>query len=92
MLVFVAVQLLGDLLFSLTITNWPKQYETYWINYFQNYIKKAGLYALFGDTLYVIAWALTFYFVANYIKSFDIRIFIISLFFFLVSAYSVRRR
>lgn len=92
MLVFVAVQLVGDLLFSLTITNWPKQYETYWINYFQNYIKKAGLYALFGDTLYVIAWALTFYFVANYIKSFDIRIFIISLFFFLVSAYSVRQK
>jgi len=92
MLVFIGVQLVGDLLFSLIITNWPKQYKTYWINYFQNYIKEYGLYALFGDTSYVIAWALTFYFVANYIKSFDIRIFIISLFFFLVSAYSVRQR
>ena len=59
---------------------------------FQNYIKKSGLYALFGDTLYIIAWASSFYLVANYIKSFDIRIFIVSLFFFLVSAYSVRQK
>jgi len=91
-LVFIGVQLVGDLLFSLIITSWPKQYKTYWINYFQNYIRKSGLYALFGDTLYVIAWASAFYLVANYIKSFDARIFIVSLFFFLVSAYSVRQK
>lgn len=92
MLVFIGVQLVGDLLFSLIITSWPNKYKTYWINYFQNYIKKSGLYALFGDTLYIIAWASSFYLVANYIKSFDIRIFIVSLFFFLVSAYSVRQK
>ena len=88
MLVFISVQLVGDLLFSLIITNWPNKYKTYWINYFQEYIKKAGLNALFGDSLYVIAWSLAFYFVANYIKSFDIKIFIVSLFLFLLSAYS----
>jgi hypothetical protein len=90
-LVFIGVQLTGDLLFAFTIKNWPNKYKTYWIEYFQNYIKKSGFNALFGDTLYIIAWSLAFYFVANYIKQFDIKIFIISLFFFMVSAYSVRK-
>ncbi len=91
MLVFIGVQLTGDLLFAFTIKNWPNNYKTYWIEYFQKYIQKSGFNALFGDTLYIIAWSLTFYFVANYIKSFDVRIFIVSLFFFMVSAYSVRK-
>ena len=91
MLVFIGVQLTGDLLFAYTIKNWPNNYKTYWIEYFQKYIQKSGFNALFGDTLYIIAWSLTFYFVANYIKSFDVRIFIVSLFFFMVSAYSVRK-
>jgi uncharacterized protein YacL len=91
MLLFIGVQLTGDLLFAFTIKNWPNNYKTYWIEYFQKYIQKSGFNALFGDTLYIIAWSLTFYFVANYIKSFDVRIFIVSLFFFMVSAYSVRK-
>lgn len=91
MLLFIGVQLTGDLLFAFTIKNWPNNYKTYWIEYFQKYIQKSGFNALFGDTLYIIAWSLTFYFIANYIKSFDVRIFIVSLFFFMVSAYSVRK-
>ncbi len=91
MLCFIIVQILGDLLFALIIKNWQPKYSTYWINYFKDYINNSGYYALFGDTLYIIAWSLTFYFVANYIKLFDIKIFIISLFFFLVSAYSVQK-
>jgi len=90
-LVFLAVQLTGDLLFALTIKSWPDKYKTYWISYFQNYINKSGLYALFGDSLYIITWSLAFYFVSRYIKTFDTKIFIISLFFFLVSAYSVKK-
>tara|TARA_B100001093_G_C26754953_1_gene982929 strand:+ start:362 stop:904 length:543 start_codon:yes stop_codon:yes gene_type:complete len=89
-LVFICIQIIGDLLFSLIIINWPKNYTSYWIKYFQNYIKKSGFYALFGDTLYIITWSLTFYFVAKYIKSFDIKIFILFLFLFFVSAYSVK--
>jgi hypothetical protein len=89
-LIFIGVQLTGDLLFAFTIYNWPNKYKTYWIEYFQNYIKKSGFSALFGDTLWITSWVLTYYFVVNYIKSFDIKIFIVSLFFFLVSAYSVR--
>ncbi len=89
-IVFIGVQLIGDLSFSLVIKNWPQTNTTKWISYFKNYINKAGLNALFGDSLYVIAWSLSFYFVANYIKSYDTKVFIISLFFFLTSAYSVQ--
>lgn len=90
-LCFVFIQLIGDSIFATIIKLWPKQYSTYWIDYFKDYINKAGLNALFGDSLYVIAWSLAFYFVANYIQQFDIKIFIICLFFFLVSAYSVQK-
>ena len=90
-LCFVFIQLIGDTLFATIIKSWPTAYSSYWINYFKDYINKAGLNALFGDSLYVIAWSLAFYFVANYIKQFDIKIFIISLFFFLLSAYSVQK-
>lgn len=88
---FIFVQLIGDSIFAIIIKSWPNEYSTYWINYFKDYINKAGFYALLGDSLYVTAWSFAFYFVANYIKQFDIKIFIISLFFFLVSAYSVQK-
>ena len=91
LLLFLLVQLVGDITFAIIIKNWPKQYSNYWINYFKNYIQKAGFYALFGDSLYIIMWSLMFYFVANYIKKFDIKIFIISLFLFLTSAYSIQK-
>ena len=90
-LCFIFVQLVGDSIFATIINLWPIKYSNYWIKYFKDYINKAGLYALIGDSLYVIAWSISFYFVANYIKQFDIKIFIISLFFFLVSAYSVQK-
>ena len=88
---FVFIQLLGDSLFATIIKLWPNAYSSYWIDYFKNYINKAGFNALFGDSLYIIAWSLAFYFVANYIKQFDIKIFIICLFLFLASAYSVQK-
>tara|TARA_B110000046_G_scaffold185854_2_gene229868 strand:+ start:4014 stop:4544 length:531 start_codon:yes stop_codon:yes gene_type:complete len=89
-LTFLAVQLSGDLLFALTINSWPIKHSTKWINYFKNYINKSGFNALLGDSLYIIAWSLAFYLVSNYIKDFSVKIFIICLFFFMVSAYSVK--
>lgn len=89
-LTFLIIQLSGDLLFAITIKNWPIKYSTKWINYFKKYIKKSGFNALLGDSLYIIGWSLAFYFVSNYIKNFSAKIFIISLFFFMVSAYSVK--
>jgi hypothetical protein len=90
-LCFLIIQLMGDSIFALIIKSWPKQYSTYWINYFKDYINNSGFNALIGDSLYIIAWSLSFYFVANYIKSFDTKIFIICLFLFLTSAYSVQK-
>ena len=89
-LVFLVIQIIGDILFAILIKNWPNKYSTKWVNYFKKYIKTAGFNALFGDSLYVIAWSIAFYLVSNYIKSFPAKIFIICLFFFCVSAYSVR--
>jgi hypothetical protein len=88
-LTFIAVQLIGDITFATIIKSWPNKFSTKWINYFKTYINKSGFNALIGDSLYVIAWAIAYYFVANYVKRFDVKIFIISFFFFLVSAYSV---
>ena len=88
LLIVVAVQLTGDSLFALIIYNWPKKYDTKWTKYFKNYIEKAGAYALIGDAIYVITWSLTYLFVTKNVLSFNIKIFLIFLFLFLVSAYS----
>jgi hypothetical protein len=88
-LTLIAIQLIGDLTFATVINMWPAQYATKWINYFKSYISKSGFNALIGDTIYIVSWAAAYYFVSNYIKNYDTKIFIISLFFFLVSAYSV---
>ena len=82
---------MGDIIFSIIIKNWPEKYSTYWIDYFKKYIKKAGFNALIGDSIWITSWAITYYIVANYLKSFDIKIFLISLFLFLASAYSVKK-
>tara|TARA_X000000950_G_C13654382_1_gene553108 strand:- start:135 stop:677 length:543 start_codon:yes stop_codon:yes gene_type:complete len=87
-LVLIGVQLVGDLTFATIIRSWPQKYSTKWINYFKTYIKKSKFNALIGDSLWILSWALTFYFVKRYIKNFNTKIFIISFFFFLLSAYS----
>ena len=81
--------MVGDLTFASTIMAWPNSHSTKWITFFKNYIKSSGFNAIIGDTLWITAWAISYFFVVNYIKRFDIKIFIICLFFFLLSAYSV---
>jgi hypothetical protein len=56
---------------------------------FASIIKKWPAKYSTKDTLWILSWALAYYFVANHIQRFDVKIFIISFFFFLVSAYSV---
>lgn len=90
LLIVVGVQLLGDSVFALLVNNWPSHYDTKWTKYFKNYIKKSGKNALLGDSLYVMVWALAYVFVTGNITAFDNKIFIIFLFLFLVSAYSVK--
>lgn len=90
-LLLVFVQLIGDSLFALIITNWPAKYSSYWINYFKKYISTSGINALIGDSIWIVSWAITYYIISNYLKSLDIKIFIISLFLFLASAYGVKK-
>ena len=89
-LTFVFIQLIGDISFASIISAWPEKHSSKWIQFFKRYINKSKYNALFGDSLYVIAWSISFYFVEKYIKSFSLKIFIISLFLFLTSAYSVK--
>ena len=88
LLVLIVVQLVGDLTFATIIRVWPQKYSSKWINYFKTYISKSKFNALIGDSIYVIAWACAFYFVKTYIQKFNTKIFISSLFLFLLSAYS----
>ena len=59
-----------------------------WLTFFDNYINTASYWALIGDSLYILAWTLSFLFVSYYIKRFDIKIAIICTFLFFVSSYS----
>lgn len=88
LLLLVVVQWLGDITFASIMTMWPDEKSTKWIRFFKEYIRTSGLYALFGDTIWITSWALTYYFVSNYIRGFDTKVFIVSFFFFMVSAYS----
>lgn len=90
LLLFILVQWIGDSLFALIISKIPVKYSSKWVNFFKRYIEKSGINALIGDTLYIIVWTITYYFVSKYIKSFSLQMFIIFFFLFLVSAYSVK--
>ena len=82
--IFLLVQIIGDLTFYTIISNFPKKYDNRWTRFFKNYGKTSGLYALFGDSIYIAIWAL----IAYYIKdiSTDILLFIIFTFLFITSA------
>lgn len=91
LLLFIAVQIVGDLTFATLMLRIPKSYSTKWVSFFQNYINTSSWYALFGDTLYIIAWTLTYYILSKHIQpTFSQQIAVLCTFLFLVSAYSVR--
>ena len=89
-LTFLGVQLLGDTTFAIIIKSLSKSTisRSKWLTFFDNYINTAGYWALIGDSLYILAWTLSFLFVSYYIKRFDIKIAIICTFLFFVSIYS----
>lgn len=89
--VFIAVQIIGDLTFASILLRIPSAYTNKWVQFFKDYIRGSQWYALFGDTLYVIAWTLTYYLLSVYIQpSFSLQVAILCTFFFLASAYSIR--
>ena len=82
--IFLVVQIIGDLTFYTFISNIPAEYDTKWIKFFKNYGKNSGLNALFGDSIYILVWAITAYSIRNF--SLDALLFILFTFIFIVSA------
>ena len=87
MLLFLVIQILGDLIFAFIISILPN-YDNTWLRFFKGYVGKGSLAPLFGDSLYIIVWTLTFVFVNNYINDIKVKLFIVFLFLFLASIYS----
>lgn len=87
-LVFSGVQILGDLTFYTIISKiLPKSIGGKWINFFRDYGKNAGLWAVVGDNVYILVWSLVAYIIYNRIPT-DIKYAIISAFVFILSIIS----
>ena len=74
-MLFLTVQIIGDLIFAFIISIIPNVNNT-WIKFFKRYVRKGSLAPLFGDSLYIIAWTLAFIFVNMYIKDIKLKLFI----------------
>lgn len=83
-IIFLIVQIIGDLTFYTIISNVPNKYDNKWTKFFKNYGKTAGLYAVIGDSLYIAVWTLIAFFIKNF--SLDILLSILFTFMFIVSA------
>jgi len=83
-IIFLVVQIVGDLTFYSIISNVPKQYDNKWVNFFKNYGKTSGLYAVVGDSLYILVWTIIAYLIRN--LKLDLLLSILFTFLFIVSA------
>ena len=83
-IIFLIVQIIGDLTFYTIISNVPNKYDNKWTKFFKNYGKTAGLYAVIGDSLYIAVWTLIAFLIKNF--SLDILLSILFTFIFIVSA------
>lgn len=83
-IIFLIVQIIGDLTFYTIISNVPNKYDNKWTKFFKNYGKTAGLYAVIGDSLYIAVWTLIAFLIKNF--SLDILVSILFTFMFIVSA------
>ncbi len=83
-IIFLIVQIIGDLTFYTIISNVPNKYDNKWTKFFKNYGKTAGLYAVIGDSLYIAVWTLIAFLIKNF--SLDILLSILFTFMFIVSA------
>ena len=64
-IIFLIVQIIGDLTFYTIISNVPNKYDNKWTKFFKNYGKTAGLYAVIGDSLYIAVWTLIAFLIKN---------------------------
>jgi hypothetical protein len=82
--IFLVVQIIGDLTFYTIVSNVPVKYDNKWTKFFKNYGKTAGLYAVIGDSIYIAVWTLVAYLIRN--VALDILLAIVFTFLFVVSA------
>ena len=83
-IIFLIVQIIGDLTFYTIVSNIPTKYDTKWIKFFKNYGKTSGLYAVVGDSIYIAVWTLVAYLIRN--MALDVLLAILFTFLFIVSA------
>jgi hypothetical protein len=57
--IFWVIQMVGDVLFYTIIKNIPNGSKNKWIKFFIDYGNDAKLNAVFGDSIYILVWALT---------------------------------
>ena len=84
--IFLVVQIIGDFTFYGIIKNLPQSYNNKWVKFFINYGKTAGLYAIIGDSLYILVWTIIAYLIRN--LALDILVGILFTFMFIVGAIS----
>ena len=83
-IIFLVVQIVGDLTFYSIVSNVPVKYDNKWTKFFKNYGKTSGLYAVVGDSIYIAVWTLVAYLIRNI--ALDILLAIVFTFLFVVSA------
>ena len=86
--IFWIVQMTGDLLFYQIVKRINT--ENHWINFFQNYGKTAKLNAVFGDSIYILVWAITVYLIKDLPN--DVLLAISLLFIFIISIFSESKK
>jgi hypothetical protein len=85
-IIFLIVQIIGDLAFYGIIKSLPISYNNKWVKFFKNYGKTAGFNAIIGDSIYIAIWTLVAYLIRN--VEVDILMSILFSFMFIVSAIS----
>jgi len=83
-IIFLVVQIVGDLTFYTIVSNLPSKYDNKWVKFFKNYGKTAGLYAVIGDSIYILVWTIIAYLIRN--LALDLLLSILFTFLFIVSA------
>lgn len=83
-IIFLVVQIVGDLTFYTIVSNLPSKYDNKWVKFFKNYGKTAGLYAIIGDSIYILVWTIIAYLIRN--LALDLLLSILFTFLFIVSA------
>jgi hypothetical protein len=85
-LIFLIVQIIGDITFYFSLLSLPQNYKNKWVQFFIDYGNSAKLNAVLGDSIYIFVWTITTYFVS--FIPIDFLLMILFFFIFLISIIS----